>query len=80
MQEFLSLLTPCINNVFGPENRHCQILGPDPGGVWESTWGNRLFFKKKKVNFCIIRKVAQNGRNSAKTDFKQSKVPPRGAS
>ena len=72
MQEFLSLFTPCLNNVFGPENRHCQILGLDPGGVWESTWENGLF--KKKVYFCITRKVAQNDRNRPKTDC--PKYPP----
>ena len=73
---------PCspFPSLFGPKIAIYQPLDPDMEGVWESThkisakstWGNGPFCKK-----CVFAlKVAQNGRNSAKSNFKGPKVPP----
>ena len=48
------LLTPRLNDIFGPGLPFCQLLDLDLGGVWESTHkfsaksvgGNGLFYKK----------------------------------
>ena len=54
MQEFLSLFTPCLNYVFGPENRQLPDFGSRSGRCFwvhtqisaNSTWGNGPFYKK----------------------------------
>ena len=57
------------NDVFGPKNRHLPAFGS--GGVWESThkFSAKSDRGKALYIFCLIKKVAWKGKNSAKTDI-----------
>ena len=73
------LFTPWLNNIFGPHlpafgSRCRRCLGVRIQIFSEFCLGKWPFLQK--VWFWLIKKVAQNGRNSAKLTFDGLKYPP----
>ena len=76
---------PPLNDILDPKIAICQLLGPDLGGVWESThkfsansaFGIDHFCKKTFLLYKISR---LKGQKNAQTDFTGPKIPPRDAS
>ena len=81
MQEFLSLFTPFLNDVFGPENRQLpdfgyrseRCLGVHTQISANSTWGNGPFYKK--CVFALQKKLAKMAKIASKLTLEGLKYP-----